>query len=116
MFCAESDAAENNHSSKNQALASCCASKQVTEASKYSVGLQLSGHTHGGQVFPYHVLAYLDQVGGSVGRSVGRPLFETAPSHCVGNNSLEYFCAQPLSVNTCAESKQPVHPALVLRG
>eukprot|EP00904_Undaria_pinnatifida_P002839 jgi/Undpi1/12556/HiC_scaffold_6.g02225.m1 len=34
---------------------------QVTEASKYTVGLQLSGHTHGGQVFPYHVLAYLDQ-------------------------------------------------------
>ncbi|CAM9658090.1 unnamed protein product [Ascophyllum nodosum] len=28
---------------------------------KYSVGLMLSGHTHGGQVFPYHVLAYLDQ-------------------------------------------------------
>ncbi|CAM9255938.1 unnamed protein product [Ectocarpus sp. 12 AP-2014] len=35
---------------------------QVKEASKYSsVGLQLSGHTHGGQVFPYHVLAYLNQ-------------------------------------------------------
>lgn len=36
---------------------------QVSEASKYSVGLMLSGHTHGGQVFPYHVLAYVDQVG-----------------------------------------------------
>lgn len=35
---------------------------QVSKASEYSVGLQLSGHTHGGQVFPYHVLAYLDQV------------------------------------------------------
>eukprot|EP00752_Nemacystus_decipiens_P009654 g8625.t1 len=35
---------------------------QVIKASKYSsVGLQLSGHTHGGQVFPYHVLAYLNQ-------------------------------------------------------
>ncbi|CAM9681921.1 unnamed protein product [Scytosiphon promiscuus] len=35
---------------------------QVREAAKYSsVGLQLSGHTHGGQVFPYHVLAYLNQ-------------------------------------------------------
>ncbi|CAM9422637.1 unnamed protein product, partial [Laminaria digitata] len=34
---------------------------QVNEAVDYSVGLQLSGHTHGGQVFPYHVLAYIDQ-------------------------------------------------------
>eukprot|EP00903_Cladosiphon_okamuranus_P012915 g12058.t1 len=35
---------------------------QVKDASKFaSVGLQLSGHTHGGQVFPYHVLAYLNQ-------------------------------------------------------
>lgn len=36
---------------------------QVMKASEWLVGLQLSGHTHGGQVFPYHVLAWLNQAG-----------------------------------------------------
>ncbi|CAM9164623.1 unnamed protein product [Choristocarpus tenellus] len=39
----------------------CYSLVQVSEAADYGVGLQLAGHTHGGQVFPYHMLVYLDQ-------------------------------------------------------
>jgi uncharacterized protein len=34
---------------------------QVHRAAAYGVDLQLSGHTHGGQVFPFHLLVRLDQ-------------------------------------------------------
>lgn len=34
---------------------------QVHEAAAYGVDLQLSGHTHGGQIFPFHGLVRLDQ-------------------------------------------------------
>ncbi|MFS8499231.1 MAG: metallophosphoesterase, partial [Micromonosporaceae bacterium] len=34
---------------------------QVREAAAYGVDLQLSGHTHGGQVFPFHVLVRAEQ-------------------------------------------------------
>ena len=37
--------------------------RQVHEATKYGVGLQLSGHTHGGQVWPWHYLVKLQQGG-----------------------------------------------------
>jgi len=33
----------------------------VTEASEHGVGLQLSGHTHGGQMWPFNYLVYLAQ-------------------------------------------------------
>lgn len=35
--------------------------KQVMEAAKKGVGLQLSGHTHGGQIFPWGFFVRLDQ-------------------------------------------------------
>jgi uncharacterized protein len=35
--------------------------KQVLEAAERGVGLQLSGHTHGGQIFPWNFLVRLDQ-------------------------------------------------------
>jgi hypothetical protein len=35
--------------------------KQIQEASDHGVGLQLSGHTHGGQIFPWHFFVGLDQ-------------------------------------------------------
>ena len=35
--------------------------KQAVEASKRGVGLQLSGHTHGGQIFPWNYFVKLDQ-------------------------------------------------------
>jgi uncharacterized protein len=34
---------------------------QVHEAARHGVDLQLSGHTHGGQMFPFHLLVRLDQ-------------------------------------------------------
>ncbi len=34
---------------------------QVHDAAAYGVDLQLSGHTHGGQVFPFHLLVRLQQ-------------------------------------------------------
>lgn len=34
---------------------------QVHEAAAYGVDLQLSGHTHGGQLFPFHLLVRLEQ-------------------------------------------------------
>ena len=35
--------------------------KQVIEAAEHGVGLQLSGHTHGGQIFPWGLMVRLDQ-------------------------------------------------------
>ncbi|WP_084144713.1 metallophosphoesterase [Amycolatopsis jejuensis] len=35
--------------------------KQVTEARAAGVALQISGHTHGGQIWPFHLLVRLDQ-------------------------------------------------------
>jgi predicted MPP superfamily phosphohydrolase len=35
--------------------------KQIHDAVKHGVGLQLSGHTHGGQFFPWHLFVRLDQ-------------------------------------------------------
>ena len=35
--------------------------KQIHEAAQHGVGLQLSGHTHGGQIFPWGLFVRLDQ-------------------------------------------------------
>src|SRR5207247_2539348 len=35
--------------------------KQVADAAKAGVALQISGHTHGGQIWPFHYLVRLDQ-------------------------------------------------------
>jgi hypothetical protein len=35
--------------------------KQIIEAAEHGVGLQLSGHTHGGQIFPWGFFVRLDQ-------------------------------------------------------
>ncbi|MCC6644881.1 MAG: metallophosphoesterase [Polyangiaceae bacterium] len=35
--------------------------KSVRDAARHGVGLQLSGHTHGGQIFPWGLLVALDQ-------------------------------------------------------
>ena len=35
--------------------------KQIHEAARLGVGLMLSGHTHGGQIFPWQLLVKLDQ-------------------------------------------------------
>ena len=35
--------------------------KQVTQAREAGVDLQISGHTHGGQIWPFHLLVLLDQ-------------------------------------------------------
>jgi predicted MPP superfamily phosphohydrolase/uncharacterized membrane protein len=37
--------------------------RQVHEATQYGVGLQLSGHTHGGQIWPWHYVAKTQQGG-----------------------------------------------------
>jgi hypothetical protein len=42
--------------------------RQVRRASKYGVDLQLSGHTHGGQIWPWHYLVKLQQGGLLAGR------------------------------------------------
>jgi uncharacterized protein len=34
---------------------------QATEAAEYGVGLQVSGHTHGGQMFPFGLVINLQQ-------------------------------------------------------
>ena len=35
--------------------------KQIVEAAALGVGLQLSGHTHGGPIYPWHLFVKLDQ-------------------------------------------------------
>ena len=35
--------------------------KQITDAVKAGVALQISGHTHGGQIWPFHYLVRLEQ-------------------------------------------------------
>jgi len=35
--------------------------RAVHQASEHGVGLQLSGHTHGGQIWPWKYLVYLQQ-------------------------------------------------------
>ncbi len=35
--------------------------KQIFEAVKQGVGLQISGHTHGGQIYPWGYMVKLDQ-------------------------------------------------------
>jgi uncharacterized protein len=42
--------------------------RQVRRASKFGVDLQLSGHTHGGQIWPWHYLVKLQQGGLLAGR------------------------------------------------
>ena len=42
--------------------------RQVRRAAKYGVELQLSGHTHGGQIWPWHYLVKLQQGGLLAGR------------------------------------------------
>ena len=42
--------------------------RQVHRASKHGVDLQLSGHTHGGQIWPWHYIVKLQQGGLLVGR------------------------------------------------
>ena len=42
--------------------------RQVRDAARYDVDLQLSGHTHGGQVWPWHYVVALQQGGLLVGR------------------------------------------------
>ena len=37
--------------------------RQIHESVKHGVGLQLSGHTHGGQIWPWHYLAMAQQGG-----------------------------------------------------
>ena len=34
---------------------------QIVDAARAGVGLQLSGHTHGGQIWPFGALVRLDQ-------------------------------------------------------
>ena len=43
--------------------------RQVHESVKHGVGLQLSGHTHGGQIWPWHYLAMAQQGGLLAGHS-----------------------------------------------
>ena len=35
--------------------------RQIREAAERGVGLQLSGHTHGGQIFPWGLFVRIDQ-------------------------------------------------------
>ena len=42
--------------------------RQVRRASKYGVDLQLSGHTHGGQIWPWHYIVSVQQGGLLAGR------------------------------------------------
>jgi hypothetical protein len=42
--------------------------RQVRRASKFGVDLQLSGHTHGGQIWPWHYIVKIQQGGLLVGR------------------------------------------------
>ncbi len=42
--------------------------RQVHRAAKYGVDLQLSGHTHGGQIWPWHYIVKLQQDGLLAGR------------------------------------------------
>jgi len=44
--------------------------RQVHQAAKYGVGLQLSGHTHGGQIWPWHYIASAQQGGLLAGHSL----------------------------------------------
>lgn len=37
--------------------------RQVKQAARHGVGLQLSGHTHGGQIWPWHYIAAVQQGG-----------------------------------------------------
>ncbi|MGE5184015.1 MAG: metallophosphoesterase [Acidobacteriota bacterium] len=42
--------------------------RQVKNAARYGVDLQLSGHTHGGQIWPWHYIARIQQGGLLAGR------------------------------------------------
>ncbi len=55
------DKAMAQHDPKNELVLLAHQPKQIQHAVSHKVGLQLSGHTHGGQIWPFGLLTQLDQ-------------------------------------------------------
>ena len=69
--------------------------KAAPEASQYEVDLQLSGHTHGGQIFPFNYFVYLDQ-------PYNRGLYEVGRLKLYVNEGTGYW-GPPLRLGTHSE-------------
>jgi predicted MPP superfamily phosphohydrolase len=60
----------------------------VHDAAPYAVDLQLSGHTHGGQVFPFnHLVTQQQPVVSGVGEVDGTPVYVTNGAGIWGRRS-----------------------------
>ncbi|MFT3698536.1 MAG: metallophosphoesterase [Kofleriaceae bacterium] len=57
------DAATKNRDAARPLVLMAHQPRQVRHASKYAVDLQLSGHTHGGQIWPWHYIVKIQQHG-----------------------------------------------------
>jgi uncharacterized protein len=85
--------------------------KQVTEAVAAGVDLQISGHTHGGQIWPFHYLVRTDQPTlAGLSRHGARTQLYTSRGSGFWGPPLRVFAPSEITVLTLRSSAQPTQP------
>jgi uncharacterized protein len=82
--------------------------RQVDGAVAHGVDLQISGHTHGGQIWPFHALVRLDQpVVQGLSRHGGRTQLYTSRGTGFWGPPFRVFAPSEISVLTLRATPEP---------